>query len=245
MINKLPYVTFALLVCLAPAIVGAADMGKVRAQVTSRQQTTLSAEISAKVLSLPVREGDSFNEGQQLIVFDCSILEAQRDKAKASADAAEETLKVNKRLSDLGSISTLELEQSAAKLREAQADFTAVSTMASKCTLSAPFAGRVAKLYIEAHQYMTPGKSIMDIIDTHHLEVRLIVPSTWLSWLKVGAAFTIHVDELSRSFQARVAAVNPRVDPVSQSVSLIGEIMKNDSQLLPGMSGWVTFQRHN
>ena len=236
-------------ICMAcvlhPGMTGASETGEggMRVHLVSSQQTTLSAEISAKISNLPMREGDSFQADQILANFDCSLLEAQLEKAKAIAEMARQTNKVNMRLNELGSIGSLELDQSAAKVKETEAELSSITTMVSKCILKAPFDGRIAKLYVENHQYMTPGKPIMDILDTVQLEVRLIVPSRWLAWLKIGTTFTIRIDERGRSYQAHVSNINPRVDPLSQTISLTARIVGKHTELLPGMSGWANFSR--
>jgi len=188
-------------------------------------------------------EGDAFQEGQTLIAFDCSIQEAQLNKAKALAAAAQQTFKVNSRLAELGSISSLELDQSSEKVKETEAEVAVMTAVVSKCVLKAPFTGRLAKLYVEKHQYMTPGKTLMDILDTTQLEARLIVPSRWLKWLKKGSLFTVRIEELGRSFPAKVVRLGARIDPLSQTVSVTGWIEGAHSELLPGMSGWASFEK--
>ena len=73
----------------------------------------------------------------------------------------------------------------------------------------------------------------------------MIVPSKWLAWLKVGDKFSVHVDELNRSFTGRVDRLGARIDPVSQSISLAGRIDGVHAQLLPGMSGIASFEKSN
>ncbi|HLA36129.1 MAG TPA: efflux RND transporter periplasmic adaptor subunit [Rhodocyclaceae bacterium] len=215
--------------------------GRIRVQISAQQQTVLSAEIAAKLISLPLKEGDSFHAGQALASFDCAIYRAQLGKVEATAEAARQTLKVNRRLAELNSISTLEVDQSAAKLKETEAESSAVRVTLSKCTVSAPFSGRVAKVHAEPHQFVAQGKPLLDIVDNKRLEVRLIAPSKWLAWLTKGTRFTVHVEELNRSFPANVTRLGARIDPVNQSVSLVGEMIGRADNLLPGMSGWATF----
>jgi membrane fusion protein (multidrug efflux system) len=213
-----------------------------RVQIAAQRQTTLSAEISAKLVHLPLKEGDAFKSGQMLAGFDCAIYRAQLGKVQASADASRQTLKVNRRLAELDSISTLEVDLSAAKLKEVEADFAAVNVTLSKCSISAPFSGRVAKVYAEPHQFIPQGKPLLDIVDTQRLEVRLIVPSKWLGWLRKGTRFTVHVDDLNLDVTAVVSRLGARIDPVNQTVSLVGEITTAVNNLLPGMSGSAKFQ---
>jgi membrane fusion protein, multidrug efflux system len=216
---------------------------RIRAQITPYQQTTLSAEIAANISKLPLREGESFKKDQQLVEFDCALLNAQLNKAEATAEVARQGLKVNKRLEEFNSVSTLEVDQATARVKETEAEREAMKVNVSKCSLVAPFSGRIAKLYVDAHQYVTPGKPLMDILDSSRLEVRLIVPSDWLKWLKSGDRFLIQIEELKRTYQARVVRLGARIDPVSQSLPIIGEIEGTHSDLLSGMSGWASFNR--
>lgn len=217
--------------------------GRIRVQLTPFQQTTLSSEIPANISKLPLRDGETFRVGQQLVEFDCSLLNAQSSKAEASAEVARQALKVSKRLAELNSISSLELDQATARVKETEAEAQAMRVNVSKCGLKAPYDGRIAKLHVDAFQYVTPGKPLMDIIDTSRLEVRLIVPSRWLSWLKQGNRFAVQIEELGRSYEARVVRVGARIDPLSQSVPLTAEVVGVHSELIPGMSGWASFSK--
>ncbi len=216
---------------------------RIRAQLAPYQQTTLSSEIAANISKLTLREGDSFVKDQPLIEFDCALLTAQLNKADATAEVARQNLKVSKRLEQLNSISSIEVDQATAKVKETEAEREAMKVNASKCSLGAPFSGRVAKLYVDAYQYVTPGKPLMDIVDASRLEVRLIVPSGWLSWLKADSRFSIQIEELGRTYQARVVRLGARIDPVSQSLPIVGEIEGGRGVLLPGMSGWASFNK--
>lgn len=223
-----------------PPVRPAADE-RIRVQFSAQRQTVLSAEIAAKLLRLPLREGDAFKTGQQLAEFDCAIQRAQLSKAEASAEAARQTLEVNRRLADLGSISTLEVDQAVARLKETKADAAAVRVMLEKCSVTAPFAGRIAKVHVEAHQFVPQGKPLVDIVDNQRLEVRLLVPSKWLNWLDKGTRFVVHVDELGRDIPVVVTGLGARIDPVSQTIGVVGEPAEPLAKLLPGMSGWAAF----
>ena len=63
------------------------EQREIRAQLAPRRYTTLAAEIGAKVQRLPVVEGGAFRQGQLLVQFDCSLPQAQLNKAQAGVDA--------------------------------------------------------------------------------------------------------------------------------------------------------------
>ncbi len=220
---------------------GAGD-GRIRIQLTAFQQSSIASEIAANISALPLKEGAVFLKGDLLVQFDCSIIESQRRKAEAVSESARSALNVNRRLSELNAISSLELDQSVAKSKEADAELAVMKVTASKCTIKAPYSGRIVKLQADPHQYVTPGKPLIDIIDTSKLEVRMIAPSHWLAWLKPGTSFNVQIEEMGgRSYPAHVVRVGGKIDPLSQTVVIAGEIDGKHPELLPGMSGWAAF----
>lgn len=224
-----------------PSSLAADREGRIRTQLGSRNAVTISAEVAARISSLSLREGDAFRAGQPLVAFDCSLYQSQLRKAEATAEASNAMMQSNRRLAELNSIGKFEVEQAQAKVKEAQADVASGRTLVSRCVINAPFAGRVAKRHVATHGYVAPGTPLLDIVETGHLELQMIVPSKWLAWLKPGATFSVDVDELGKSYTARVQRLGAQIDPVSQSISVVGVIDGSPADLLPGMSGWAAF----
>ncbi|MBW8830005.1 MAG: efflux RND transporter periplasmic adaptor subunit [Burkholderiales bacterium] len=215
--------------------------GRIRTQLSSRNAVTISSEIAARIANLPMREGDAFRAGQQIVGLDCSVYQSQLRKAEAATEAANALVLSNRRMAELNSIGKFELDQTQAKLKEAQAEAGTARLLVGRCGIAAPFSGRVAKRHVAAHQYVTPGNPLLDIVETGQLELQMIVPSKWLAWLKPGADFTVDVEELGKSYPAKVQRVGAQIDPVSQTVPVFGVVDGNQPGLLPGMSGWAAF----
>lgn len=224
----------ALLLLPLPALAQAPD---IRVQVTPRQHTVLSSELSGKIVEMAVREGEAFKKGDRLVAFDCAMHRARLDNAAAAAEAAVKKLESVGKLDKLSAVSGLELSDSAAKLTMAQAELSMARTLVQRCTIAAPFAGRVAERKAQAHEYVAEGKELLAIYDDGAFELEMIVPSRWLAWLKPGQPFAVRVDETGQDYGAEVARLSGRVDPVSQSVKVFGRIKGKADGLLPGMSG--------
>lgn len=223
---------------------GADGAGRIRTQLAAQHDVEISSEVAAKIARLPLKEGDTFAKGDLLVGFDCGLYQAQLNKAAATAAAAARQLGITRQLAALHSVGAMDVAQAEAHAKEADADVAYMRTTVGKCSIRAPFAGRVAKLEAAAYEYVTPGKPLLEILDTGTLEVKLIVPSRWLARLKPGVRFTVHVDDLDKDFDAEVVRLGARIDPVSQTVSLSGRILETRAQLLPGMSGWASFPDH-
>lgn len=222
-----------------PGVGSALEQRDIRAQLAPRRYTTLAAEIGAKVQRLPVVEGAAFRHGQLLVQFDCSLQQAQLNKAQAGVDATEKTWRANQRLAELNSVGKIELDTSHAEWNKARADLSANRSLLGKCQISAPYAGRIAEQKIREQQYAQAGQPLLDIIDDSVLELEFLVPSRWLSWLQQGAAFEVRIDETGKTYPAKVQRLAARVDPVSQSIKVNAAIHGNFPELIAGMSGQV------
>ena len=212
---------------------------EIRAQLLPRRFTTIAAEIGAKINRLPIPEGGNFKAGQLLIGFDCSMPQAMLQKARAELSAVQQTYTANQRLAELNSIGNVELDVSRANVAKATAEVGAQQAVLAKCTISAPFAGRVAEQKVREQQYVQPGQALVDILDDSVLELEFLVPSSWLSWLKVGQGFQVDIDETKKTYPAKFIRIGARVDPVSQSVKVAAAIDGKFPELIAGMSGKV------
>lgn len=214
--------------------------GAIRAQLVPVRATVLSGEIAGRIADLEVREGDRFDKGQKLVGFDCTLHRARLAKAEAQALEARKSQEVAARLDKLGSVSTLEVDVAAARLAAAQAEVSLTRAVVERCTIAAPFAGRVAERKVSRHQSVAEGQELLDILDDSALEVEMIVPSRWLAWLAEGLPFTVTVEETGATHPAVLIRLGARIDPVSQSVKVFGRIDPASGEaprLMAGMSG--------
>ena len=228
------------LLAMPGAAMPATTRQEIRAQLTPRRYTTIAAEVGARIRTLPVAEAGAFTEGQLLVGFDCSVQEAQRDKARAELEGTQASLRANQRLADLNSVGQLELDLARVSVTRAQAELATHQALIDKCTIKAPFPGRVAEQKVREQQFVQPGQALLDILDDTSLELEFLVPSSWLRWLKPGQALKVSIDETRKTYPARFTRIGAKVDPVSQSVKVGAAIDGSFPELIAGMSGRVS-----
>jgi RND family efflux transporter MFP subunit len=217
------------------------DSGRIRTQLVSEHDVVISSQVEGKIAQMPLKDGDAFKMGQLLVGFDCQLYEAQLHKTEAAADAAHKTYDVTKQLGALHSVGALDVEQASAKAKEADAEVAYVRATVDHCRVVAPFTGRVAKRIAAQYEYVSAGKPLLQILDGENLELRLIVPSVWLAWMRVGSSLQVHIDDLNKDYDATVIRLGAHIDPVSQTLEVSARIKGSHSELLPGMSGWARF----
>lgn len=211
-----------------------------RAQIKARESTLIASEMmNARISQLKLRDGERFTEGQTLVAFHCSLEEAQLNKAKASLEKAAKTHEVKQRLEELKSISALEVAVAQAEENEAKAEVQIAQAMLSRCTIKAPFSGKVTDVLAKAHQTVKAGDPLLEILNDKSLEVEFMAESKSLANLTVGKKFQVTINETNKTYNAEIIRLGGKVDPVSQTIKVYGQISDKADELLPGMSGSV------
>lgn len=221
---------------------GASGFGSIRGLIKPEKKAILSSEISARIIKLPYKTGASFKKGNVLISFDCSLYSAELAAAKAEHLARSKRLENNRQLLGLNAISNIEVDISEAEVQRARADQEIAQVKVNQCSIQAPYDGRVVESLVNEYESVAKDQQLLSILNSEDLEIELIVPSMWLSWLRSGAKFRITIDEMGKTYNASVLEIGAAVDPVSQTVRIIGQFEADTDSVLPGMSGEVVFE---
>ncbi|MEF8833274.1 MAG: efflux RND transporter periplasmic adaptor subunit [Halofilum sp. (in: g-proteobacteria)] len=228
----------ALVSLIAAKPAAAAD--EPRGKIEAVQRTVLSSELSARVASLPRRAGESFEAGNTLVELDCGLYRAERDKVATRLAQAKRRRDNRERLAELDSVGQLEVELARLAVEESEAELRIASLNAARCTIEAPFDGRVVRLHASEHQSVKAQQKLLEIVGAG-LEARVIVPADWLSWLRTGDAMRMRVEETGATVHGAVTRIGAAVDPVSHTVPVWASLEGAGASLRPGMSGDVTF----
>lgn len=234
-----------ILVALATGTLAAAgacaEAPVVRGVIKSLAEATISVDYVARVLKMPVLEGEAFKKGAVLIAFDCKMFNAEIGAARANLRAQELVLSNNRKLLKRGAIGGNEVDISQAQFEKARAELIAVSARTAGCDFKAPFSGRMVERIVQEHESPSASQPLIRIVDTTRLELETIVPSLWLGWLKPGVQFEFKIDETGQRISATVVRLGATVDPISQTIKAISVLDGDQESILPGMSGTATF----
>lgn len=213
----------------------------VRGVINPTSESTIASKMTARIVAMPFGEGQSFPAGALLAKFDCSQIHAQLNAAQAAAAAYKKTYETNVELDQYEAIGKNEVAVSKANLGKATAEAAAVAAQLGDCEVHAPFAGKVVEQIAHAREIAASGQPLLKIQSGRDVEMELIVPSRWLTWLKPGAVFTFKIDETGQDIRGVVKRLGASVDPVSKTIRVTGLVTSRDGLVLPGMSGTATF----
>ncbi len=240
--QQVPAVTQSAIQAGRDAVAGAESMeNDIRALLTPYRQAKISSLVSARIRRIHFREGDRFKQGEILVSFECEVLKARLHANLAKLKQYELTYNANRELRKDDAVSKLELSLSGARVEEGNAEVSLARAQLRKCTVRAPYNGRIVDVIANEFENVNIGDTLIAILDDEKLEMILHLPSKWMTTVSPGKKFAVAIDETGKRYDAAVIRTNPRIDPTSRTFAAIAQILGKHPELRAGMSGNADF----
>jgi RND family efflux transporter MFP subunit len=173
--------------------------------VEPRTETDLVAEVPGRVVWVSPRfaAGGFFRSDEPLLRIDDREHRNAVERALAAVERAESELALaeataerRRSLRDAGASSRAALDEAesrarvgAANLRDARAALDQAQHDLDRCTVRAPFEGRVRDTQVDVGEYLAPGTPVARLFAVDYAEVRLPIPNADLAFLEVPLGY--------------------------------------------------------
>lgn len=225
----------------AHIVSAASDPNAIRVLLTASPESTIASPMAGRLQTMDVQLGKQVKKGEIIFRLDCAEPQARMRMAAAELAGARETLRAKLGLRKLDAAGDTEVVLARVASERAAAALALAQAQVDYCTVVAPYAGRIAKLYVRPYESVNVGSPLADLVSDGPLKLRMNLPSRDLRHVQVGTEFDIDVIETGSRYRASVMAINARIDAVAQSVELEGLVQDPAHELLPGMSGIADF----
>lgn len=221
------------------------------ASVVARNSPQVAAEISARVMEIPVRVGDRVRPGDLLARLDCRRYESLLAAARAAQSRAETRYRLAQRqlnrardLKKNNSISEELLDQRRTELGTSEADVRSAAEQAEQaaldvehCSVRSPLAAVVSERLVSVGSHVTPGVSLLGLIETDRPEVSVELRQDQLTGFETTTARRFEFD--GRSLPLEVRAILPAADTVTRTREARLDFTAESA--LPGTAGRVVW----
>src|SRR5690606_12393686 len=109
----------------------------------SNESVILRPEVAGRIVKLNFREGAPVRKGQQLVVFDSSVNQAEVEQARAELNIARANYRRNEELARKKFISERAKDESLANVQVLEAKLALAQARLAKLEIRAPFSGVV------------------------------------------------------------------------------------------------------
>jgi len=204
--------------------------------LTSFRGITVKTELLGTVSEVVAVSGALVSKGDVLVTLDTAAEEAQLAGLDAQAKLAEINLGRARGLRANDTNTPTDLDTAEATFASATSAVAQLRVTIAKKHVVAPFAGRLGIVKVYPGQYLAGGDPLvaLECIDPIHADFSL--PQQELSRLKVGQSVQLTVDAYpERIFEAKIAAISPRVTDATRSIDVRATLENQDEALRPGM----------
>ncbi|MCX7564736.1 efflux RND transporter periplasmic adaptor subunit [Sulfitobacter sp. F26169L] len=155
-------------------------------QALPDRDTMLRAETSGDIAEVLVKKGQDVEAGAVIARFDPTNNEADTNRAAEELARAQREFDNASKLLERGIATADRVAQARAALASARAQVTAAEQAAKALTITAPFAGRIETLDLDAGEFVQSGANVGRLVDISPLTVAIQVPQQSLTLLSVG-----------------------------------------------------------
>ena len=224
------------------------------------RQVRIVPEVTAKVVSLKVENGDRVEKGQLMAKFDTKLFNLQKKQASAAVKLAQTQVKSTQKewdrlhpLAESGAVSKSQLDQlesgldaANAQVDQAKAALSLASYSVQKSTLRAPFDGIITNLLVNEGEFVGPQMAaygMLTLVDISEVKVKVGVTEKDLPLVTQGLGVDITSEAYpDQVFTGKVSVLNPSADPLSKSFPIEIRATNPDELLKAGM--FVRVQIH-
>ncbi len=205
------------------------------------QSATLTPSASGLLTEVLVESGANVAAGQIIATLDPASALIAYDLAKIANDDAQKTLLRSQQLGSSLSVSGTQLQayQLAADkadlaLRQARIDL-------DNRSIVSPIAGTIGLIQVNPGIEVTQSTSIATVQDNSAIKVSFNVPERYVGKIRTGAAVSaVPIAQPGLTLEAKVTAIDNRVDETSGSFEVQALIPNLDHSLRSGMSFTMT-----
>lgn len=204
------------------------------------EEVDLSFETSGKLISINFTEGTRVKKGDLLAKINDKPLQAQLEKLLAQQKLSEAKEFRQRSLLDKDAISQESYDQIVTELHTIQADINLVNARISETELRAPFDGVIGLRYVSEGTYTNANTKIARLVKMSPLKIDFSISERYSDAVKVGFPITFTVDD--KQYQAKVYAVDPKIEYNTKTVLLRAVYPNNNEELMPGRYAGIVLQ---
>jgi membrane fusion protein (multidrug efflux system) len=204
--------------------------------VIALRSITLRNELSGTVRYVGLVPGAIVEAGKVLVELDVSVEEAELKALRAQSALTETLLTRTERANRNGAIAESEVDRARSERDVALAQIARTQAIIERKTMRAPFRARVGISDVHPGQYLEEGTlltTLQGIDEAAHVDFS--VAQQVASGLKVGETVEVFTAETAAPLQARIVAIDARIDPATRNAVVRARI-DHQSAPAPGAS---------
>jgi len=205
-----------------------------RLTATPGGSALLTAPAPAVVRRVIAQLGARVGRGTLLVELDAPELVTSARSLAAQAELAERDAARQQELFRQGIVSQKQADEKATEATSARAAANAAAALLARTRVTSPIDGSVQKVGVHPGERVDAGAELVEVINSATLDLLAQVPAADLARLRVGAAALVVTEGFTAGAPARVTALAPAVDSLTNAGQAIIRVPNPLSTLRAG-----------
>lgn len=205
--------------------------------VLALRSVTLRNEVPGTVRYVRLTPGQIVDAGAVLVALDVSVEESELNALEAQAVLAKTTLDRVQRLINDRAAPQQELDRARAEYDVALAQIARTKAVIARKVIRAPFRARIGISDVHQGQYLDQGTELTTLQGVgEQVNIDFAVAQRVIEGLEVGDPVHIVTGEGAPPMDARIAAIDARIDPTTRNAMVRARLTDADAVVAPGAS---------
>ncbi|UOG76129.1 efflux RND transporter periplasmic adaptor subunit [Hymenobacter tibetensis] len=202
--------------------------------VLADESVIIKSELSGKITSLNIKEGQPVRKGQLLFSINADEAQAGIRKQEYNIKLYRDQERRQRTLLEKEYISAQEYEQANNLYLTAQSDLQALRATLDRAFVRAPFDGVLGLTTATVGTYVSPGTEITTLSRVRPVKIDFAVPGRFANNVRVGDVVSVTDEGTNKQYDAKVYAIDPQIDPVSRTQPVRARYANTKNELRPG-----------
>ncbi len=215
--------------------------------ILANEEVELRSEINGKVEKIYFNEGAKVRRGDLLLKINDAELQAQLLRSSYRKKLAEDREYRQRILLQKEGISQQDYDVALNELKTYEAELALINAQIEKTEIRAPFSGIIGLRYVSEGSYISPATPIARLQDISRVKIEFSIPERHINRINTGERITFTVEGSNKSFEGRVYAVEPKIDPSTRTLKMRALCSNTGEEILPGAfaSVHLTLKEYN
>jgi membrane fusion protein (multidrug efflux system) len=222
-------------VAVQPAVLGdIATYYRATASLDPDKQADILARVSGVVETVIAEEGDRAAKGQVLLHIEDDEYRHRTTMARVDLEKQQARFARAQKIFEQGLSSAEDFDAIRTDTASAEAALELAELELSYTRVTAPFAGRVVRRFIDQGQTVSNGTALYSLADMHRLLARVFIPAKEFRSIRPDQPVQLVVSSTGDRLTGRIDLVNPLVDPDSGTIKVTVEVTDYPPTTRPG-----------
>jgi len=205
------------------------------------EEITVVSEIDAKVVSLPLEEGNQIKQGDLIAQLDDSQLKAEYVRAEALYTQSQVRYNRIKTVVEQKAGTPQDLDDAVASLKVAEANLQFAEARMNKSRIVAPFNGMIGARRVSNGSFLRTGDTITELANLNEIRINFSAPERFLYELKRGAQVVVSSPVYpGHKVKGKIIVNEPIIDSDTRTISIVARVQNPGQKFRPGMSANIS-----